>query len=197
MSGLNPFTRALLRIADWIAGESEAEWTAAMAAETDAAGAQGLGWALGCVCAAFIMRLRKDWKRMALLLALPFMINALPIAFFFPMVRLMDAGWLPSWGFIALPLFGSLAIIFWAGWSAPGRFPTAFALYLVFILELLPFLALQRLSGGELTLATYFGPTTTIWMMPALWGFLVSLLTYLAALVLGYKAGCKRRLENG
>ncbi|RGP41081.1 hypothetical protein BPTFM16_01377 [Altererythrobacter insulae] len=89
MSGLNVWTRAILRFANWIAGERSSEWCAAMAAETDAAGSQGMHWAMGCVGAALKMRLRTDWKRIGLLICAPFFVYAISIPWFFAVTMTM------------------------------------------------------------------------------------------------------------
>lgn len=197
MSGLNPFTRTLLRMANWIAGESQSEWTMAMAAETDSAGGEGLGWALGCVGAAFTMRLREDRKRIALLALVPFLVNFLEYALFLPAAMILRAEWIAAWALVPLSVIPPLALIFWAGWSAPGPFPIAFAIYLLIIVKVLPLAVYFALVGEPLfSFSEYFGPNTTHWMLPAVVGFTLSLSIYLSALALGYAAARERRAKK-
>lgn len=139
MSGLNPFTRALLRIADWIAGENQSEWTAAMAAETDAAGAQGFGWALGCVGAAFRIRLRTDWKWLLFAIGMPLLLFAVRTPWFFAVsLTMRDFGIRApvTWAIlITLPVM--IALILGARF-ARGGVPFLLILYTILLFELVP-----------------------------------------------------------
>lgn len=194
MSGLNPFTRTLLRIADWIVGESQAEWTAAMAAETDAAGAQGLGWALGCVGAAFRMRLRTDWKRLVFLALIPILADLLGRPLFFPAAWAYRADYLPVWALVAIPLLPTLALIFVAGWTSRGPFPFAYSIYLLAMLVFWPLAMFFVLTGADVSIWAFFQPDATHWLLPAYYGLALSLTVYISALAAGYLAGRRHRM---
>ncbi len=138
MSGLNPLTRTLLRLANWIAGEPQANWSAAMAAETDAAGSHGLSWALGCVGAALRMRLATDWKRIALLLAFPIVAYASIGLWIYPVTWAMRADWIGPMGWavaLQIPYMIMMALV--ARFSGNGL-PVLFIAYAAAVILLLP-----------------------------------------------------------
>ena len=138
MSGLNPVTRTLLRLANWIAGEPQSNWSAAMAAETDAAGSQGLPWALGCVGAALKMRLATDWKRIAMLLALPIVAYASIGLWIYPVTWAMQADWIGPMGWaMALQLPYMIMMVLVARFSSNGL-PIAFIAYSIAVIVVLP-----------------------------------------------------------
>ncbi|MEM6858374.1 MAG: hypothetical protein AAF559_10930 [Pseudomonadota bacterium] len=194
MSGLNRVTRTLLRLADWIAGPLQSEWTAAMAAETDAAGAQGIGWAIGCVGAAFTMRVRADWLRILLLALLPVGASLTEHILFFPAALAHRADWIGVWAIVALPVIPTLAMIFFAGWSsARGSFPFVLALYLLFMLEAFPLFVFFVLTGSDVPISAFFQPDATHWLLPAYFGIALSLSVYLATLTAGFAFGRRRR----
>ena len=141
MSGLNPFTRALLRIADWIAGENQSEWTAAVAAGTDAAGGQGLSWALGCVGAAFRMRLRTDWKWLLFAIGVPLLLFALSIPWFFAVsLTMRELGIRAPVPWAILITLPSMIALLLGARFARGGVPFLFILYSVLLFELVPIL---------------------------------------------------------
>ncbi len=138
MSGLNPVTRTLLRFANWIAGEPQANWSAAMAGETDAAGSQGLSWALGCVGAALRMRLATDWKRIAILIVVPVVAYTSQWLWIYPVTWAMRADWIGQMGWamaLQLPYMIMMALV--ARFSS-NDIPMLFVAYAVAVIVLLP-----------------------------------------------------------
>lgn len=68
---MNAGSRALLRIARWLAGRQRADWVDAMAAETELAGGNQIGWAAGCLWAAAKDRCARDWWFIAAIILVP------------------------------------------------------------------------------------------------------------------------------
>lgn len=138
MSGLNIWTRMVLRLANWIAGEKSSEWCAAMAAETDAAGSQGMGWALGCVAAALKMRLQTDWKRIAILTLAPFIAYLISRPWFYLVTWSMDASSAPVLWAMLLGLPNFLMFALAVRFTSRG-IPSLFVAYAIITSTLIPF----------------------------------------------------------
>lgn len=80
MSAPGVFARLAMRLARRIAGRERSEWTAAMAAELDAAQGHEAAWAVGCLSAAVTDRMKRDGLFLLALVAAPpagFMLSAL------------------------------------------------------------------------------------------------------------------------
>ena len=138
MSGLNIWTRAILRFANWIAGERSSEWCAAMAAETDAAGPQAMAWALGCVGAALKMRLRTDWKRITMLMLAPFIAYLISRPWFFLVTWSMEPAAAPVLWAILLSMPNFLMFALADRFTLRG-IPMPFVVYAIITSTLTPF----------------------------------------------------------
>jgi hypothetical protein len=127
-------TGGLLRLVRWIAGRDRAEWAEAMAAETEAAGAEALGWAWGCVAAALIDRIRGSARTILAVILLPMAAFALQSLMFIPEVWLSQAFDLPRWALLTFTIFTPLPVAVLLGWlSSPrGALASAFVAFFVF-----------------------------------------------------------------
>ena len=88
--------RLLLRIARWFAGAERAEWTDAMQAEAQAAGAGSTGWALGCVLASARDRLARDWWVFPAIVLLPIVAFVWKSLVFFSTASLLEHQEIPA-----------------------------------------------------------------------------------------------------
>ncbi|MEL7189371.1 MAG: hypothetical protein AAGK17_07450 [Pseudomonadota bacterium] len=138
MSGLNIWTRAILRIANYIVGDEQGEWCAAMAAETDAAGDRSLYWVVGCLIAAWKMRLSSDWKRIALLIAAPIFAYVAVGFWIYPVTWAMRADYIGPMGWAIALQIPYMAAIMLAMRLTPTGLPVLFISYFCATVFLLP-----------------------------------------------------------
>ena len=183
MSGLNIWTRAILRVANSIAGDNASDWCAAMAAETDAAGPQGMGWALGCVGAALQMRLRSDWKRIAILLLAPFAVYLISKPWFFLVTWSMEPASAPVlWAnLLKVPelMMFTLAVML-----AKRGMPLLFIVYALVVSTLTPFFhfALKFDTSPWI----FFGADAQWMTLPRNQGMALELALIIGAVALGW-----------
>ena len=114
-------TAWLLRLVRWIAGPDRAEWAEAMAAEADAAGARSTGWALGCVGAVSIDRLRRSISTILAVTFLPAIAIALEFVLLFPTAWMSRSFDLPQWALLSIWVFEPLPIAILLGWLTARR----------------------------------------------------------------------------
>ena len=111
----------LLRLVRWIAGPDRAEWADAMAAETGAAGPRSTSWALGCVGAVLIDRIRRSAKTILSILLLPVGAHLLRFTLFFPSVLIFRTYDLPRWTILSFSIFVALPVAILLGWLTAQR----------------------------------------------------------------------------
>jgi len=109
------FTRALFRVARWIAGRARTEWLDAMAAEAESIKGDTTAWALGCLWAAISDRAHRDWRLALAILLIPICINLLEFALFFPVFWLSHVLGLPAWTFVVVFILLPLPFAFALG----------------------------------------------------------------------------------
>lgn len=183
MSGLNTGTRALLRIANWIAGEPASEWCAAMAAETDAAGSQGMGWALGCIAAALKMRLRTDWKRIATLTLAPFIAYLISRPWFFLVTWSMEPSAAPVLWAILLGLPTFLMFVLAVRFT-PRGIPMLFVTYAIITSTLTPFFVFALTF--DVSPWIFFGADAQWMTLPRNQGMALELGLIIASIAIGW-----------
>lgn len=114
-------TAWLLRLARWIAGRDRADWADAMASEADAAGSGSTGWALGCVGALLIDRMRQSARTLLIAILLPVAALAMQFALFFPTAWVFQTYDLPRWTILTYWIFEPLPIAVLLGWLTVRR----------------------------------------------------------------------------
>lgn len=130
----------LLRLVRWIAGPDRAEWADAMAAETGAAGLRSTSWALGCVGAVVIDRIRRSAKTVLSILLLPFGAFLLQFVLFFPTAWVFQAYDLPRWTILSFAIFEPLPVAILLGWLTARRgalYPAIGAFFVYYALAIL------------------------------------------------------------
>jgi hypothetical protein len=141
------FTRALFRVARWIAGRARTEWLDAMAAEAEAIKGDSKAWALGCLWASIKDRFARDWWfAVAVVLALP-LLFLWKGAVFFSTASLMTEHRIAPWFAVALWILCPFPIVCLFGQIRRGRSLYLSLLLLFISLELGPLLLLWMVSG--------------------------------------------------
>ena len=155
MSGLNPISRAILRLADSIAGPRHSEWTAAMAAETDAADTRGTLWALGALSSSIALHWRDHpWRSLFLLLS-PLLMFALIYVAMWPIAILERSQEVPQAFYFAPILSVQLLMGYLIGRGAPASFPHAGLAYFLVTMIVVPTLLFALITGRSVG---SFGP---------------------------------------
>jgi len=114
-------TAWLLRLVRWIAGPDRAEWVDAMAAEAEVAGTRSTGWAMGCVVAVLIDRLRRSARTLLAITLLPAFAFALQFALLFPSAWIFRTFDLPQWTLLSFWALEPLPVAILLGWLTARR----------------------------------------------------------------------------
>ena len=190
MSGLNPITRAILRVADRIAGPQRSDWTAAMAAETDAAESRGVPWALGALLSAIGLHWRDNPGRTLFLFLSPLVMFVLIFVAMWPIAVLQQAIEVPPVVFF----FPMVAVQAFMGYliakGSPAGFPFAGLTYFMMTMVVVPALIFANLTQTK---------SNIVWGENASWFGLAPILgiaiSY-AAVILGARLGYARRATS-
>lgn len=173
----NALTALIVRCTAWLAGPERAEWSAAMAAETDAADEQRTSWALGCLWAALADRIvRECWYLLSLvgLPALAFLV-VLPIGF----VVAVSAAKIGISGAALVPimLFGPLPCAWLLGRMRPSASATLVGTIGFLVHQSVPLLAMWILF--DIRPASFWAANLTYYNLPPVIGLLASWLVWL------------------
>ena len=176
MNGLNGFTRSILLLADRIAGPERREWIAAMAAETEAAGRHGAGWALGCLAAALRDRLERDGWFWLALAGLPGLSLVLAVALTLAAVIGARALGISMLATVPLMLLGPLPAAWLLGRMRPRYAPLLIGTLAFLVHQIVPLLGMWALTGTPPH--WFWSPNVTYYNMPATTGIFMSWLTW-------------------
>lgn len=194
MSGFTPATRAILRLAAWIAGPERAEWVAAMAAETHAAGEAGLSWACGSLVTAVRDRTARDWHILVALVILPGSAAAFgAVIGAFAEMAMRSAG---LGGGILVPtmLTTSWGTAYLLGRIKPSLSPVIVA-SLAFLLYLATPAAILAVAAG-IPFHLLWSPNVTIFNLPWQGGIVLGWLAWLTGCWVGTRDGSQSRARG-
>lgn len=111
----------LWRVVRWIGGPDRAEWVDAMEAESVAARQRSTFWAVGCVGAMLIDRIRRETTSIMWFLFLPLVAHFLKLALSFPMMTIYRAYDFPRWAWLSSGIFEALPVAVVLGWLTARR----------------------------------------------------------------------------
>lgn len=192
MNGLNGFTRSILLLAAKVAGPQRREWVAAMAAETEAAGGQGTGWALGCLVAALRDRFARDGWFWLALAGLPGL--ALVLAVALSLVIAIGARALGISILVAVPvmLLGPLPVAWLLGRMRPHYSALLVGTLGFLVHQIVPLLGMWALTGTP-PQHWFWSPNLTYYNMPAVVGLFASWLVWVGGVWWSSRAYARRR----
>lgn len=170
MSGLNPISRSILRLADRIAGPQRSEWTAAMAAETDAAGKGGTLWALGALASAIGLHWRDNPGRTLFLFLSPIVMMVLIFLAMWPIAMMQRSMEVPPILFFAPMVAVQMLIGYLIARRAPAGFPYAGLFYFLVTMVVVPAFVFANLVSTKANIVTgenasWFGLTPIVGIM--------------------------------
>lgn len=184
----------LLRCAAWLAGPDRAEWSAAMAAETDAADERRTSWALGCLRAAFADRIVRDRWYLLSLIGLP----ALAFVVVVPLGLVVAIGAAklaaPVAALVPIMLFGPLPCAWLLGRLRPSVSAMLAGTIGFLVHQSVPLLAMWILFG--IAPASFWAANLTYYNMPPIFGLLASWLAWTAGAWWGTRSGKRKMRHN-
>jgi hypothetical protein len=184
----------LLRCAAWLAGPDRAEWSAAMAAETDAADERRTSWAMGCLRAAFADRIVRDRWYLLSLIGLP----ALAFVVVVPLGLVVAIGAAklaaPVAALVPIMLFGPLPCAWLLGRLRPSVSAKLAGTIGFLVHQSVPMLAMWILFG--IAPASFWAANLTYYNMPPILGLLASWLVWTAGAWWGTQSGKRKMRHN-
>jgi len=189
----NAASSLILRCAAWVAGPDRAEWSAAMAAETEAAKEGRTGWAVGCLWAALADRIVRDRWYILSLVGLP----ALAFLIVVPMGLAVAIGAAtlstPVAALVPIMLFGPLPCAWTLGRMRPSVPPTFAGTIGFLVHQSVPLLAMWMLFG--IPPVSFWAANLTYYNMPPMIGLLASWLVWTAGAWWGAQSR-KRKMRH-
>ena len=176
--------RLLLHFARWVAGRERADWIDAMAAETEAAEGNRIGWAAGCVWAAVADRMIRDRRFLVGLMALPAASFVIVLALGFLLaLGGRKFGWSP--GVLGpVMLFGPLPFAWVLGRLRPSASAPLVGTAAFLIHQSVPLLAMWIFLGIAPT--SFWAVNVTYYNLPPLAGLTASWVIWVAGVSLGH-----------
>jgi hypothetical protein len=148
-------------------------WALAMQREYDALERGELGWALGCASAMAGWKLRENWLYLALLLAVPFVLQAFSVAQF-ALLRgeVIPLTFFRSYG-ATLAMLGPLPLAMILGAYRPDSIRATLLVGCLLLQHVVGTLYVSYMLGGSFL--SWWGPNATMYMAPPIVGLCASL----------------------
>ena len=192
---MNQFSRAVFRIARFIAGSERAEWIDAMTAEAATLEGDCASWAMGCLWASIKDRSARDWWFPLAVTLVPICVVLWKMKIFFWTASLLAQNSISDWAAVTCWILSPFPIAFaFALWRQGVLAYVAVAICFT-IVEALPLAFLWMAVGSPIAL---FGPNVNWYKadpgirIGVVEGIALDLLVWLAAVWLGSRIGRRR-----